>query len=107
MHERNVLIAGASSGIGKATARKFVEAGFRVFGTNRHPQPKDGGVEMLELDLRAPISIENCVAEVLSRAGSIDVLVNNAGVMLWGFAEETTMEETHALFETNFFGPAR
>ena len=106
-HKRSVLITGASSGVGKATARRFAGAGFRVFGTSRRPEPDDSGIEMLELDLRSPDSIEHCVAEVLSRASSIDVLVSNAGVMHWVFAEETTMDEAHALFETNFFGPAR
>lgn len=102
------LITGASSGIGEATARIFVEAGFRVFGTSRHKHPNKGGVEMLQLDVRSDDSIEYCVAEALRRAGRIDVLVNNAGILLEGFfAEETAMEDARTVFETNFFGVAR
>jgi NAD(P)-dependent dehydrogenase (short-subunit alcohol dehydrogenase family) len=93
-------------GIGKATAYRFAKAGFRVFGTSRRPEPDDSGIEMLELDLRSPDSIEQCVAEVLSRASSIEVLVNNAGVMHWGFAEETRMDEAPTLFKMVFFGLA-
>ncbi len=107
MIRRNVLVTGASSGIGKATARLFAAQGFRVFGTSRRSRPNEGGVEMLELDVRSDDSAECCVAEVLARAGRIDILVNNAGVMHLGFAEETTIEEARAVFETNFFGVVR
>ena len=108
-----VLITGASSGIGKATARLFAEEGFRVFGTHL---PGDAGgsgpadltdVEMLELDVRSDDSVKCCVDEVLRHTGDIDVLVNNAGVMHIGFAEETSLEDAHAVFETNFFGAIR
>jgi NAD(P)-dependent dehydrogenase (short-subunit alcohol dehydrogenase family) len=105
--EQNVLITGASSGIGQATARLFAEEGFRVFGTSRRKRPDENGVEMVELDVRSDDSVEHCVAEVLARAGRIDVLVNNAGVAPVSIAEETTMEDARAVFETNFFGAVR
>jgi NAD(P)-dependent dehydrogenase (short-subunit alcohol dehydrogenase family) len=62
---------------------------------------------MLELDVRSQASVEHCVAEILARAGRIDVLVNNAGVMHMDFAEETRIEDARAIFETNFFGVVR
>lgn len=102
-----VLVTGASSGIGAAVAALFVRDGFRVFGTSRHDHPDGFGVEMLALDVRSEDSVQRCVAEVLARAGRIEVLVNNAGVMHEGFAEETTLAEAHAVFETNLFGVAR
>jgi NAD(P)-dependent dehydrogenase (short-subunit alcohol dehydrogenase family) len=104
---RNVLITGASSGIGKETARLLAKQGFRVFGTSRRKRPDADGVEMLELDVRFDESVEHCVGEALARAGRIDVLVNNAGIEHVGVAEETTMEDAHAVFETNFFGVVR
>lgn len=104
---RNVVVTGASSGIGKATARLFAENGFRVFGTSRRDHPDEPGVEMLRLDVRSDESVTRCVDEVLTRAGRIDVLVNNAGTMHEGFAEETTIEEAHAVFAANLFGVAR
>jgi NAD(P)-dependent dehydrogenase (short-subunit alcohol dehydrogenase family) len=102
-----VLITGASSGIGQATARLFVAEGFRVFGTSRRKRPNENGVEMVELDVRSDDSVECCVAEVLTRAGQIDMLINNAGVEHVSIAEETTLEDARAVFETNFFGLVR
>ncbi|MGH9437094.1 MAG: SDR family NAD(P)-dependent oxidoreductase, partial [Terriglobia bacterium] len=103
-----ILITGASSGIGELTARLFASQGFRVFGTSRRRCPNKGDVKMLELDVRSDDSVQRGVAEVLAQTGQIDVLVNNAGVLLQGlFAEETAMEEARMVFETNFFGVVR
>ena len=76
-----VLITGASSGIGRATARLFAEKGYRVFGTSRRPEATAAlpNVELLSLDVRDEASVKDLVAQVLEKAGRIDVLVNNAG----------------------------
>src|SRR6266540_7075441 len=77
---RVVLITGASSGIGRATAELLAARGYRVFGgvraaaTTRAPV----GVELVPLDVRDEASVKACVDEVRSRAGRIDVLINNA-----------------------------
>lgn len=105
--QQNVLVTGASSGIGKAVAQLFVEHGFRVFGTSRQHRADEHGVEMLPLDVRSDESVARCVEEVLARAGRIDVLVNNAAVMHMGFAEETTVHEAEAVFAANLFGVVR
>jgi NAD(P)-dependent dehydrogenase (short-subunit alcohol dehydrogenase family) len=103
-----VLITGASSGIGLAAARLFAAEGFRVFGTSRRWHADENGIEMLELDVTNDGSVQRCVEEVLARAEEIDLLVNNAGVLLQGsFAEETAMEDARRVFETNFFGVVR
>lgn len=102
-----VLVTGASSGIGGAIAEAFAQAGWRVFGTSRRAQPERAGVEMLQLDVRSSESVTACVAQVLDRAGRIDVLVNNAGVMHLGIAEETTIDDARAVLETNLFGAVR
>jgi NAD(P)-dependent dehydrogenase (short-subunit alcohol dehydrogenase family) len=104
---RSVLVTGASSGIGRATAQAFAAAGYRVFGTSRRPRPDGDGVEMLQLDVRSDESVAHCVAEVRNRGARLDVLVNNAGVEHLGIVEETTLEEARAVFETNFFGVVR
>jgi len=101
------LVTGVSSGIGKATAARLSEIGFRTFGTVRTPMAADGNVELLPLDVRDSASAEECVATVFERAGRIDVLVNSAGAALISAAEETTIEEARDLFETNFFGVMR
>jgi NAD(P)-dependent dehydrogenase (short-subunit alcohol dehydrogenase family) len=104
-----VLITGASSGIGQATARLLAQRGFTVFGTSRNPSGVEAmpGVEMLSLDVRLDESVNACVDAVLKRAGRLDTLVNSAGYALAGAIEEAMLEEAKAQFETNFFGVAR
>ena len=106
---RVVLITGASSGVGQATARLLSQRGFTVIGTSRNqagaePIPT---VEMLPLDVRADDSVRACVDAVFSRVGRLDVLINNAGHELAGALEELSAEEARAHFETNFFGVVR
>ncbi|WP_156037329.1 SDR family NAD(P)-dependent oxidoreductase, partial [Glycomyces tenuis] len=80
---------------------------FRTFGTSRRERPDTDGVDMLRLDVRSADSVRQCVDRVLSEAGRIDVLVNNAGTMHQGLAEEASLDEARAAFETNFFGVVR
>jgi NAD(P)-dependent dehydrogenase (short-subunit alcohol dehydrogenase family) len=104
------LVTGVSSGIGQATAALLSRRGFRVFGTMRRPSETNGRfayMEVARLDVREEESVRSCVQTVLDQAGRIDALVNNAGHSLIGSAEETSMEETRELFETNFFGTLR
>ena len=106
---RVVLVTGASSGNGRATAALLAQHGYRVFGTSRRParSPSAPGVEMLELDVCSDDSVRACVAHVLESARRIDVLVNNAGYELAGALEETSLDEARAQLETNFFGVVR
>ncbi len=104
-----ILVTGASSGIGRATAQLLAERGHLVLGTSRNiatvaPIP---GVEFLPLDVRSDASVGACVDMVLQRAGRLDVLVNNAGYVLSGAVEEVSPDEALAQFETNFFGAVR
>ena len=105
---RTVLVTGASSGIGAATAQLFHRRGFMVFGTSRSAGPSSNqGFPMVKLDVNSDASVKACVEEVLKRAGQLDVLVNNAGYALDGAAEETSIEEAKEQFETNYFGVVR
>lgn len=102
------LVTGASSGIGLLTAEYLLREGYRVFGTSRRELPNtERGVEMFTLDVRSEESVRECVGRVLGSAGQIDLLVNNAGVLAVGPAEETSPEDARSLFETNFFGVTR
>jgi NAD(P)-dependent dehydrogenase (short-subunit alcohol dehydrogenase family) len=106
---RVVLVTGASSGIGRATAELLAARGHRVFGgvrTARATRPLVG-VEVVALDVRDAASVKSCVDEVRSRAGRIDVLINNAGVNLVGAVEETSISQAQALFDTNVIGVLR
>lgn len=104
---QTVLITGASSGIGAAAARRLAAAGYRVFGTSRHPRPDHSGIHMIQMDVRSDESVAHAVGEVVEQAGGLDILVNNAGIMLEAFAEETGRSAADAVFETNFFGVIR
>jgi NAD(P)-dependent dehydrogenase (short-subunit alcohol dehydrogenase family) len=104
-----ILITGTSSGIGRAIASAFAAKGFEVFGTSRNPQRNEpiAGVELLPLDVSDQASVASAVSTVFQRAGRIDVLVNNAGVGIFGAAEESSIAQAQELFDTNFFGLIR
>lgn len=103
-----ILISGASTGIGLATADALTTLGYSVFGTSRHPEQYAAqNFPLLQLDVRDDESVKACVDEVLTRAGRIDVLINNAGVSFSGAVEEASIDEAKQLFETNFFGALR
>lgn len=107
--ERVALVTGASRGIGREVARLLAGNGLVVFGTSRTPSkvgPLDG-VEMLSLEARSDDSAAACIDAVVSRAGRIDALINNAGYALSGPVEAATLEEAKDQFETNFWGVVR
>ena len=107
--ERVALVTGASSGIGEAAAHELLAAGFAVYGTSRRAvagEERDG-VVFLPLDVTDDQSVAGAVSEVLGRSGRLDVLVNNAGLGIAGAAEESSVEQAQALFDTNLFGSIR
>src|SRR5919109_1309017 len=102
------LVTGASSGIGLATAKALQNAGYRVFGTSRRAAGRrSDGVTMLTCDVTDDASVAKMVADVLAEAGRIDLLVNNAGMGLFGGAEESSLAQARALFDVNVFGVLR
>src|SRR3954453_20839145 len=106
---RVALVTGASAGIGEAAARALAGAGFTVYGTSRSTAAGEtrDGVVFLPLDVTDDESVASVVRAVLDRSGRIDVLVNNAGVGVSGAAEERSIEQARALFDTNLFGSIR
>lgn len=82
-NHKTVLITGASSGIGQATAGVLAQRGYQVFGTARDPEHSasvPAGVEFLPLDVTLDASVAACVEAVLERTGRIDVLVKQRGL---------------------------
>lgn len=100
-----VLITGATSGIGKATAIYLAAKGYTVFGTYRFEVP-DGNFDFtfIKCDVRDEISIQKAVDHIVEKTGKIDVLINNAGLGTLGSLEDTNLEEARKVFETNVFG---
>lgn len=106
--QKTALVTGASSGIGRASAEALARAGFTVFGTSRKPNEHGPNqVSMLTCDVTDEASVAHLVSEVLARTGRIDVLVNNAGLGLFGGAEESSAAQVQRLFDVNLFGVIR
>jgi NADP-dependent 3-hydroxy acid dehydrogenase YdfG len=106
---KTVLITGSSSGIGKATAKYFLEKGWNVSATMRSPINAGEWITAKNvicprLDVTLPETIENAVRETIEHFGRIDVLVNNAGYALMGLIEGVTPEQLKHQFQTNVFG---
>ena len=100
------LVTGASSGIGLATAIELRRAGHTVYGAARRV-PKMGvlheaGGHTLAMDARDSADLDRVVDTVLREQGRIDVLVNNAGTVLHGAAEDVPLELARDQFETRY-----
>lgn len=118
MENKVVLITGASSGIGRATAELLMKKGFHVYGTSRKASGNieenetseistGGFVRMLQMDVADEASVKGAIESVISTEGHIDVLVSNAGTGVAGAIEDVSMEEARTQFEINFFGTLR
>lgn len=100
---KTILITGCSTGFGRDTARHFATHGWEVVATMRAPSGHafdEPNVRILRLDVTEPSSIDAVVAEV----GSLDAVVNNAGIGLMSVFEGTSGAYVRSIFETNLFG---
>ena len=115
--QQTVLITGGTDGLGKAAALLLAEQGYRVFAAGRSAEKrveldrvagaKKLPLESLELDVCDDGSVNRGVAQVLEEAGSIDVLINNAGIGMMAVVEELKPTDLHRVYETNIFGVLR
>ena len=106
---KTIMITGASSGIGKETAALFATRGWNVVATMRKPDHEQAlgklpNVLVTGLDVTDPKSIRSAVKAGIERFGQIDVLLNNAGMAVYGPLEATPAETIRKQFETNVFG---
>ncbi len=92
-NQKVVLVTGASSGIGKATAERLAKAGYKVYGTSRRgAQAGKQSFDMIALDVTSDESVAAAVRAVMQLEGRIDLLVNNAGFSVApGGAEESSI----------------
>src|SRR6187399_3051508 len=113
---KTILITGASSGFGRDTAETLHRAGHTVYASMRAVQGKNReaaealrklGITTVELDVSDDASVEAGVKEVLAEAGTIDVLVNNAGIASVGVTEAFTPDQAKVIFDTNVIGILR
>lgn len=113
----NVLVTGASKGIGLATALAFARAGHRVAAGMRNPAqaPELGEIAAREnlnvlietMDVDDDSSVNRAIERVVQAIGPVAVLVNNAGIERVGAIEDVSMDDVRAVMETNYFGAVR
>ncbi|MFB6103703.1 MAG: SDR family oxidoreductase [Halobacteriaceae archaeon] len=106
-----VLITGASSGIGEATARRFLEAGWTVYATARDRDDVEDlaadGCHTAALDVTDPRQPREVVDRIVDETGRLDCLVNNAGFAQRGTIEDVPPRKVRHQFDVNLFGPHR
>ncbi len=113
----SVLVTGANSGIGRATALRLASEGYRVFAAMRDTgkagklldlaRERGCEVETVELDVTSDASVGRGVEQVLKQAGKLDVLINNAGIGWNATTEDIDIEAAKVVFETNYWGVVR
>ena len=111
MNRQTVLITGASSGIGKETAKTLIGEGYTVYAAARRLEKMDdlkklGGIP-LKMDITKEDEMVAVVEQIKRDHGGVDILINNAGCALYGAVEETTIEDARYHFEVGLFGLAR
>ncbi|ELS02823.1 short-chain dehydrogenase of unknown substrate specificity [Xenococcus sp. PCC 7305] len=106
-----VLVTGASSGIGKATAKSLISKGYEVYVAARRlskmDELKELGAIPVKMDITKEEDIQAVVNQIETENGGVDILINNAGFGMYGAMEDTTIEDACYQFEVNLFGLAR
>ena len=106
--QKTIFITGASSGLGKASAKLFQEKGWNVIATMRRPEEEKelnglSSVTLVGLDVTDTIKSQETIAEIL-KSNSVDVVLNNAGYGLIGPLESFTAEQIQMQIQTNLMG---
>lgn len=109
--KKTALVTGASSGMGKAIAKRLIQDGYQVYvaarSVDKMSDLADLGAQTLRMDVSKDEEIVAGVGTILAQTGGVDVLVNNAGFGLYGPVEEIGIDEARYQFEVNVFGAAR
>lgn len=105
---RTVLISGCSSGFGKATAAHFLAHGWNLIASMRSPKSDlfedNDRLLVIPMDVTCPTSVSGAISTAIEHFGKIDVVVNNAGIGMFGPHEVASDEAIRRVFETNTFG---
>ena len=109
--QKVVLITGTAYGIGKSTAELLIDKGHIVYGGDilieENLYLNDIGGTALVMDVTNQNHIDNAVKRIITEQGRIDVLVNNAGLGVYGAIEDVSMEDIYYQYDVNLFGLAR
>lgn len=117
MSRKVVLITGTNSGFGWLTAHSVAALGHKVYATMRDLDGKNAdsakalaqleNVTVLDVSLTDDTSVKNAMETIIAEEGKIDVLVNNAGVTMFGVAESATPADVQRILDVNFIAPWR
>ena len=109
--QKVVLITGTAYGIGKSTAKLLIDKGHIVYGgdilVEENLYLNDIGGTALEMDVTNQEHIDKAINQIISEQGRVDVLVNNAGLGVYGAIEDVSMEDIYYQYDVNLFGLAR
>lgn len=116
-NQRVAIVTGSSRGIGFETSLALARSGFLTYATMRNPEKQDAiraaaekenlPIRVIQLDVTDENSVRKAIESIVSEAGRIDLLMNNAGYGLTGALEDIAIDEIKAQYETNFFGLIR
>lgn len=115
---KKIIITGSSNGFGLKAAKDFADKGYKVFATMRNPERKNANakaeleshsthIKVVDMDVTNDNSVKEAVSNILAQAGTIDILINNAGIMYLGITEAFSVEQAKVQMETNYFGAIR
>ncbi|MEM9294019.1 MAG: oxidoreductase [Acidobacteriota bacterium] len=108
---KTAFVTGASSGIGKATAKQLLKDGYAVYVAARRVEKmrdlEELGATALAMDITVEEQVVAAVERIQQERGGVDVLVNNAGFGMYGAMEDTSIDDARYQFEVNIFGLAR
>jgi len=111
MKQQIILVTGASSGIGKATAKQLIQDGHKVYVAARRVEQMEDltqlGAASIKMDITNEDDVKRVVDTIAKEDGGVDVLVNNAGYAIYGAVEDTSIADARRQFEVNIFGLAR
>ena len=117
MSKKIILITGTNSGFGWLTANSVAALGHKVYATMRDTEGKNAdkakalalveNITVLDVSLTDETSVKNAIDTIISKEGTIDVLVNNAGIAMFGVAESYTTADVQQMFDVNVIAPWR
>lgn len=116
--KKSIVVTGSSSGFGQKSVKDFADKGYQVFATMRGPEGKNAivkteleaysdSIHVVDMDVTNDDSVKTAIASILDKAGKIDVLLNNAGVMYLGITEAFSIDQAREQMETNYYGAMR
>ncbi|WP_040280035.1 SDR family oxidoreductase [Psychroserpens damuponensis] len=114
---KNVIITGSSSGFGLLAAKHFADHNYKVYATMRASQKNEAikkeleayasHIKVVDMDVATDASVNKAMESILAEAETVDVLVNNAGIMHMGIAEAFSVEQANQLMNVNYYGIIR